>query len=222
MSRQTLLLIIVAALVVVSLAFLGWVALRPLNTALPPPALVTEAALPTAATAPRALTSSPGGVVVTELFTITLPADWVYAEHQWPAEIAAGARPTPPRLVAWQPETDFAESPARLSFAIVPRHALALAQYVADVDAQLRADPGVRDLDSVQVTDVRSDGLPVGLLRYTTDTVMGETGAVQVAMLDLAGDNLVIATLADRRGAAAAETTLRAILATLQWAPPGP
>ena len=219
MSRQTLLLISVAAAVVASLAFFAWAALRPLDSTAPPPAIVTPAALPAAATAPSERTALPGGVIVTQGFTVTLPTEWVYAEQPWPASSSTTVRPTPPQIVAWQSETDFVESPVRLSITTVPRDALSLEQYLADVDAQLRADPGVRDLESAQVTDVRVDGLPAGLIRYTADSAGGEVGAVQVALLDADGDSLVIATLADRRGAAAAETTLRNILATLQWAP---
>lgn len=219
MQRQTLLLVAVGGLVVAALIFMGWAATRSLTPAAEaPPATVTPAAgAPSPTVQPTA-----EGIIDTGLFTMTLPAGWGYTLQVWHGEQPAAAEALAPLVTAWQGGATFAESPNRFSIATLPRNELELEQYVIDVTEQLSTMAGVSNITSELVTDLRSDGLPAALVRYTMATPAGEFTGYQAATLDAAGTQLIVATLAQRRDGADDPSLFRTLIGALHFLEPAP
>lgn len=203
MLRQNLTLAGVGILVLVALGFLGWAALRPLTSpvamATPQPSATAPApALPDTASATDAemvIVAETGGVIATTLFTMTLPAGW-----QWTTEPLTGDRPEAitqlaPLVIAWPAGASFAQSQIRFSIAAMPRNALSLEQYMADVAEHFSSTTGVDVVDARLVTDLRRDGMPAALIRYVTTSPIGESSGYQAATFDATGTQLLIATL---------------------------
>ncbi len=216
MQRQTLLLILVGALVVAALLFMSWAATRPIAPAAEAPtAVATVAPPPSPSAAPAA-----EGIITTELFTMTLPPGWQYTTQQWAGEQTGAMAPPAQLVTAWQGGAAFEDSPLRFSIAALPRHELALEQYVIDVIEQFSRTTGVSAVTAAIVTDLRRDGLPAALVSYTLATPAGEFTGHQAAALDAAGTQLIIATLAQRNDGADSEPLFRTLIDALHFLEP--
>ena len=162
MQRQNLLVMVVGGLVVAAVLFMGWAATRSLTPAAEaPPATATPA---TPAPSPAAQPAA-GGVIATELFTMTLPAGWGYTLQAWRGEQPTAAEALAPLVTAWQGGAAFADSPNRFSIATMPRNDLELEQYPLDVMEQLSTMAGIGNVTSELVTHLRRDALPAALVR---------------------------------------------------------
>jgi hypothetical protein len=219
MQRQTLLLIVAGGLVVAALIFMGWAATRSLTPAAEAP---TAAATPATATPSPAARPAAEGIIVTELFTMTLPAGWQYTLQEWRGEPPVAAEALAPRVTAWQGGDTFEQSPNRFSIATLPRNELELEQYVIDVTEQLSSAAGVSAVTAEIVTDLRRDALPVALIRYTMATPAGEVKGLQAAMLDAAGTQLIVATLVQRGDGADPAPFFRTLIGALHFLEPAP
>lgn len=217
MQRQNLVLVVVGMLVLAALGFMGWAATRPA----PPAAELAPVATPMGtAHAGDKVAAMTGGVVATDLFTLTLPADWQYTTQVWtgkqPAEMAYLA----PLVVAWQGGATFEQSPMRFSIAALPRNDLSLQQYLLDVTEQFSDAQGVRDITARLDADLRRDGLPAAFVHYSMATPAGEVGGYQAAMLDASGSQLLLATLAHQADGAETEQLFRSLLSSLHFLEP--
>lgn len=201
MLRQNLTLAGVGLLVLAALAFLGWAALRPLTSpvvaATPQPGATAPAsALPdTAPATVAAPVAAMGGVIATTLFTMTLPEGWQGTTEPLTGDQPEAITQLAPLVIAWPAGTSFAQSQARFSIAAMPRNALSLEQYMADVAEHFSSTTGVDVVDARLVTDLRHDGLPAALIHYVTTSPTGEISGYQAATFDATGTQLLIATL---------------------------
>jgi len=196
MSRQNLALTGVGVLVLLAFGLMAWAATRTVPPSAPPPSPTMPAA-PTIQPDARPDTAAPtsSGVIATDLFSLTLPAGWQFTTQPWPTMQSAGATVAAPLIAAWPGASNFAESPVRLTIAALPRHDLALAQYLRDVEEQFNNTPGIGDVAGSIVTDLRRDGLPVAVLTYTTSMPTGAFAGQQAATFDAAGAHLLLLTL---------------------------
>lgn len=217
MQRQTLLLIVTGGLVVAALIFMGWAATR---------SLTPTAEAPTAAPTPATATPSPAaqpaaeGIIATGLFTMVLPAGWQTTLQEWRGEPPAAPAALAPLATAWQGGDTFEQSPNRFSIATLPRNELELEQYVIDVTEQLSSAAGVSAVTAEIVTDLRRDGLPAALVRYTMATPAGEVTGLQAATLDAAGTQWIVATLAQRSDGADPAPLFRTLIGALHFLEP--
>jgi hypothetical protein len=110
------------------------------------------------------------------------------------AALADGMEPAAGTMAArYTSAPDDAGAPA-ITVLITPREELDLDAYLAQVIAMLEESEGVTVDDARLDYALRKDGAPVAQIRYATESPSRR--GVQVAMLDEAGDRLIIITLA--------------------------
>lgn len=193
MRNQTLWIVIVGVLVIGSALFMGWAALRPLESTLPLPAAATP--LPAAPTPIRQAWQEGGDLLDLGRVKIAMPTGWRYVVREWAADPPPDAQGAEPLLMAWSDAETFAEGRLRFTLVAVPRNELSLERYLDDVRSQLLEDSHVSDVAARIATDLRQDGLPVALISYRTGTQTEQMVGYQVAALDATGEQLLIATL---------------------------
>lgn len=219
MSRQNLTLLGVGGLVLVALAFMGWAVLRPLNSsvAVATPQLTAAAAV---AMTPPAAPVIAGGVIATDLFTMTLPEGWQWTTQAWSGEQAAANAHLAPLVLAWPDGENFEQSQTRFSIAAMPRNELSLERYLLDVTEHFSDTAGADTVDARLVTDLRHDGLPAAIIAYAISSPAGEVNGYQAATFDTTGTQLLIATLVHQTDTTDGEHLFRTLVGSLYLSAP--
>ncbi len=217
MRRQNTILVIAGLLVLGSLAFLGWAALQVTAPAAAPPQ-------PTAVdpgNPPTAGVNAQQGVVATELFTMTLPAGWLYTQEAFAEQAPVDPLQAQSLVVAWQGGDTFEQSERRFNVVAMPRNGLTLEQYLVEAAERFTNTGGIGNVTTDLVTDLRSDGLPAALVGYSISLERGESVGHQAVMIASDDTQLLVATLSHPADGSDVEQLFRTLVGAMHLAETG-